>query len=61
VWLQGRGTDGFPCCKLIEKLNSQLLPNRVSYRKSTSQGNPVFLDATFQRTPNSIENAVANG
>lgn len=27
---------------LIGKVNSQLLSNRVSYRKSTGQGNPVL-------------------
>ena len=35
-------TEGIPWMQFDRKVNSQLLLNRVSYRKSLGQGNPVL-------------------
>ena len=46
--------------KLDKKVNRQRLPKRVSYRKSTGQGNPVFPTATLQSPRNLLETSVAH-
>ncbi|HUP79246.1 MAG TPA: phosphoesterase [Pirellula sp.] len=44
-----------PRCILIRKVNSQPSLNRVSYRKSIGQGNPVFPDATRRIPSNPVK------